>query len=294
MHFSPSFFCWAKPMPSGTRSLGFSNSRMRPSPRFGNAFYDGLIHSAREHIDAAAGGSFFTVSIEEAHKLVEKMAANQSWDEERTQTRTCMVHQLEQVDMLTFKIDLLMKKLENPGVNHLKMVDARVTSEECGETSHMGINCPTVSQDVNFVGNSNNGFHSNQGFNAGWTKPSFPFDNRQQGGMGQNFNRSEPFLKDIVWGQLRINSEVGKKLLDNDRILESIDSKMNNFTVAVQGQLNFNKVLETWIAQWAAALPHPNGGDFPGQPAIPVKENVKVVTTRSGKTMAEPKEDKSN
>jgi hypothetical protein len=28
-------------------------------------------------------------------------------------------------------------------------------------------------------------------------KPSFPLDNRQQGGMGQNFNRSEPFLKDI-------------------------------------------------------------------------------------------------
>jgi hypothetical protein len=39
----------------------------------------------------------------------------------------------------------------------------------------------------------------------------------------------------------------------------------------------------------AAALPHLNGGDFPGQPAIPVKENVKVVITRSGKTMAEPK-----
>jgi hypothetical protein len=36
-------------------------------------------------------------------------------------------------------------------------------------------------------------------------------------------------------------------------------------------------------------LPHLNGGDFPGQPAIPVKENVKVVITRSGKTMAEPK-----
>jgi hypothetical protein len=33
MHFSPSFFHWAKPMPSGTRSLGFSNSRMIPSPR---------------------------------------------------------------------------------------------------------------------------------------------------------------------------------------------------------------------------------------------------------------------
>jgi hypothetical protein len=63
--------------------------------------------------------------------------------------------------------------------------------------------------------------------------------------MGQNFNRSELSLKDIVWDQLRINLEVGRKLLVTDRILESIDSKMNNFTVVVQNQLNFNKVLET-------------------------------------------------
>jgi hypothetical protein len=88
------------------------------------SFYHGLIHSAREHIDVAAGGSFFTLSIEEAHKLVEKMASNQSWDEERTQTHTHKVHQIEEVGMLTVKIDLFMKKLENPGLDHLKMVDA--------------------------------------------------------------------------------------------------------------------------------------------------------------------------
>jgi hypothetical protein len=40
-------------------------------------FYHGLIRSTREHIDAAAGGSFFPFSIEEACKLVEKMATNQ-------------------------------------------------------------------------------------------------------------------------------------------------------------------------------------------------------------------------
>jgi hypothetical protein len=39
----------------------------------------------------------------------------------------------------------------------------------------------------------------------------------------------------------------------------------------------------------AAALPHPNGEDFPAQPAVLVKENVKATITRSGKTMAEPK-----
>jgi hypothetical protein len=53
-------------------------------------FYHGLVSSAREPIDAATGGSFFALSIEEACKLVEKMASNQSWE----------VHQLEEVDML--------------------------------------------------------------------------------------------------------------------------------------------------------------------------------------------------
>jgi hypothetical protein len=43
-----------------------------------------------------------------------------------------------------------------------------------------GFNLPTnYHQDVNFVGNSNNGFHLNQGCNSGWNKPNFPFDNRQ-------------------------------------------------------------------------------------------------------------------
>jgi hypothetical protein len=99
----------------------------------------------------------------------------------------------------------ILKKFENPGLNHLKMVYARVTSEECGEIGHMGNNCPMIPQDVNFIGNSNNGFCPNQDFNAGWNKPSFLFDNCQQGGAGQNFNKSEPSLKDVVRDQLRIN-----------------------------------------------------------------------------------------
>jgi hypothetical protein len=92
------------------------------------SFYHGLIHSTREDIHAAAGGSFFFLSIEEARKLFEKMASIQSWDEECTQARTHKVHQLEEVDMLTAKIDLM--KLENLVLDHLKMVDARVTCEE--------------------------------------------------------------------------------------------------------------------------------------------------------------------
>jgi hypothetical protein len=61
----------------------------------------------------------------------------------------------------------------------------------------MGSNCSTTYQDVN----SNNDFILIKASLLGG-KPSFPFDNRQQGGMGQNFNRSEPSLKDIAQDQL--------------------------------------------------------------------------------------------
>jgi hypothetical protein len=74
------------------------------------SFYSGLICSAQEHLDAAASGAFFSLSVGAAQALVEKMASNKSWNDERTPTHTGKVHQLEQVDMLTAKIDLPMKK----------------------------------------------------------------------------------------------------------------------------------------------------------------------------------------
>jgi hypothetical protein len=235
-----------------------------------------LIRSAQEHIDAVVGGSFFALSIEEARKPVEKMASNQSWDEESTQSCTRKVHHLEEVDMLTAKIDLLMKKLENLGLDHLKMVDARVTCEECGEAGHMGINCPTVSQDVNFIGNSNNGFHSNQDLNAWWNKPSFSFNNRQQGGMRQNFNRNEPSLRDIIRDQVRINDEIGKKTHATNKLLDNINAKVDNFKVATQNQLSFNKMLEMQIQQISAALPRQSNRD---SSKTLIQENVRSIFT---------------
>jgi hypothetical protein len=88
------------------------------------SFYHGLIHTTCEHIDATARGSFYALSIKEAHKLIEKMASNLSWDDEHTPFYTRKVHHLQEVDMLTAKINLLMKKLEDPGLGHLKMIDA--------------------------------------------------------------------------------------------------------------------------------------------------------------------------
>jgi hypothetical protein len=38
-------------------------------------------------MDAVAGGAFLSLTIAQAIGLVEKMASNQGWNEERTQTR---------------------------------------------------------------------------------------------------------------------------------------------------------------------------------------------------------------
>jgi hypothetical protein len=99
---------------------------------------------------------------------------------------------------------------------------------------------------VNFIGNSN-GFRPNQGFNSGWNNPIFPFDNRPQGGNGQNFNRNEPSLRDIIKDQVNINDTFGKRLQVTDKLLESMNGKMDSFTIAIQNQLSFKKMLETQI-----------------------------------------------
>ena len=80
-----------------------------------HTFYHGLTNSTRETMDAAARGAFLSHTIPAATALVEKMTSNQGWKEERVQTRKRGggMHQLKEVDMLSTKMDLLMKKLED-------------------------------------------------------------------------------------------------------------------------------------------------------------------------------------
>ena len=78
-------------------------------------FYHGLTNGTCETMDVAAGGALLSLTIPSATALVEKMASNQGWNEERLQThkRGGGMHQLKEVDMLSAKMDLLMKKLED-------------------------------------------------------------------------------------------------------------------------------------------------------------------------------------
>jgi predicted nucleotide-binding protein len=94
--------------------------------------------------------------------------------------------------------------------------------------------------------------------------------------MGQNFNRIERSLRDIIRDQVRINDEIGKKIHATNKLLENINAKMDNFTVATQNQLSFNKMLESQIQQISTTLLSQSNGD---SSKTPVQESVRSIFT---------------
>jgi hypothetical protein len=48
-------------------------------------FYNELTQSSRDHVDATVGGAFFSLIIERATALIEKMVSNQGWSDDRLQ-----------------------------------------------------------------------------------------------------------------------------------------------------------------------------------------------------------------
>jgi hypothetical protein len=102
-------------------------------------FYHGLKRTSHEHLDTTIEGAFFSLQVPAAKELIEKMVANQGWDRDRLQPRTQGVHQVDGIDMITTKMDLLMKKLEaSTNMETAKIMEAHMTCEVCGNVGHSG------------------------------------------------------------------------------------------------------------------------------------------------------------
>jgi hypothetical protein len=147
-------------------------------------FYHGFKHASREHLDAADGGAFFLLQVSAAMELIEKMVANQGWDGDRLQPRTRGVHQVDGIDMIATKMDLLMMKLEaSSNMETAKIMDTHMTCEVCGNVGHSGNDCLETREEASFINNGNdNRFHNNNFNNQGWnSRPNFPFNNQNGG-----------------------------------------------------------------------------------------------------------------
>ena len=113
-----------------------------------------------------------------------------------------------------------------------------------------------------YLNGNNNGVRPQGG--QGWNQPR-PY---YQGGNGNSnsFNPNQPTLRDLVYGQTKINESLQKKLAAIDKSMETIHAKMDEFSMAIKNQLSFNKTLETQLAQLAVATPAAELGKIPGQP----------------------------
>jgi hypothetical protein len=231
-------------------------------------FYHGLNNSTRETMDVAARGAFLSLTIDQATTLVEKIAPNQGWNEERTQTRKRGegMHQLKEVDILSTKMDLLMKRLyeradEKKEVMHIH--DFRMTCEECGDTGHSGSNCLELPEDVNYLNNNSNYYRPQQ--NQGCNQQQRPnYSGNYSGNYQGNNSFNQPPLRELVLNQGKLMDSLSKKLASNDKTLETINNRMDNLSTAIKNQLSFNKMLESQLQQLANIVPA-NQGKILGQ-----------------------------
>ena len=97
------------------------------------------------------------------------------------------------------------------------------TCEVCGNDGHSGNDCPETREDCAYLNSNNNEYRPPQG-GQGRNQPRPPF----QGGNNDNpsYNSNQPPLRDLVLGQVKINENINKKLLANEKSLESLNVKL--------------------------------------------------------------------
>ena len=193
--------------------------------------------TSRDNIDAAAGGAFLDLTIAKSKALVEKMVSNQGWSDERLQPRTKSTHTVKETDMIIAKLDLLLKHLgeraefKKHRENYAHAMESHFTCEVCGNDGHSGNDCPETHEDCAYLNNNNNGYRPQQG-GQGWNQPRPPFQggNNYNPSYNSNFNSNQPPLRELVLGQVKINKNINKKLLANDKSLESLNVKLETLS----------------------------------------------------------------
>ncbi len=198
-------------------------------------FYNGLTPTSRDHLDAAAGGAFFSKTVQGAVDLIEKMVSNMGWSEERLQTRQRGMHTIKETELLAAKLDLLMKRLddhEKRPQGTVKALDSHVTCEVCGNTGDSGNDCLETYEGAMYMGNNNN--NNNNGYRSQggqvWNQPRPYYQGDNNNG---NFS-NQPSLKDLVFAPAKTTDALSKKLAANDKVLENINVKLDGFAYAFQ------------------------------------------------------------
>jgi hypothetical protein len=184
-------------------------------------FYAGLNFSSRNLLDSAAGGTFMSLTLGAATKILNNMMVNYSeWHTERA-PQGKKINSVEETSSLSDKIDTIMDMLANDRT-HVDPNNVPLASLVAKE-EHV---------DVNFIRNNN--FNNNAYRNnfAGNNYRSYPSTNGN--GYGNSYGNSsnntrgapselEVMLKDFMVKQTSFNRTVEKKLGKIDILASKVD-----------------------------------------------------------------------
>jgi hypothetical protein len=185
------------------------------------SFYAGLKFSSRNLLDSAAGGTFMSITLDAATKLLDNMMVNYSeWHNERA-PQGKKVNSIEETSSLSDKIDIIMSMLVN-GKAHIDPNNVPLASLVAQE-EHV---------DVNFIRNNyfNSAYRNNVGSN---NYSSYPYTNGNgygnSYGNSYNNNRGAPsdlevMLKDFISKQTAFNKSIEKKFDKIDALVSKVDS----------------------------------------------------------------------
>jgi hypothetical protein len=211
-------------------------------------FYAGLNFSSRNLLDSAAGGTFMSITLGAATKLLDNMMVNYSeWHTERA-PQGKKVNSVEETSSLSDNIDTIMLMLANDRA-HVYPNNVPLSSLVAQE-EHV---------DVKFIRNNN---FNNSAYRNNFASNNYmPYPSTNGNGYGNSYGNSsnntrgvrselEVMLKDFIGKQTAFNKSVEEKLGKIDVLASKVDSlaldvellKLNFFPNDVKESKTLNAV----------------------------------------------------
>ena len=108
----------------------------------------------------------------------------------------------------------------------------------------MGVEFPEYQEDPNIVINNSAPQQQRQGWNQ---QQRLNYQGKYPGNYYNSSNSKQPSLRDLILEQARIKENISKKLAFNDKVIENINTKMDNFSSIIKDQLSYNKKIESQL-----------------------------------------------
>ncbi|KAJ9536802.1 hypothetical protein OSB04_un000026 [Centaurea solstitialis] len=276
-------------------------------------FFNGLNYSARQMLDATAGGAFTTSSYNEGYNILEKISNNNGhWADSRSKPL-----------QLAGAKDDVVSSINTPEPSELP-----VQCAYCGE-NHLFDNCPRNPEKVNYISNNHKTGPFSPTYNPGWREhpnlkwntptlnPQLPriqgqtnhYPQQQRQSNFQNHGQSNfqsqkhVHFQDEEQPRFQHSSHNHSQnhqhttypkyqQRQNQQVEPSLEAMMKGFITQTQASI---KNLETQVGQMALEIRNRPTGSLPSDTETPQrigKEHVKAVTLRNGKDLNEkaPKE----